>query len=248
MRFGYIATRHRTIVYRRISMRIIGVLVSACLLLCGLVLAQEKGVQKPAKSEAKVAEPEFPTPQYTNEDPTTYRHAIKSEANPFIAFQISMGTMIIELYPDLAPNHVQFTLDRVREGFYDGTIFHRVIDDFMAQGGGAEIGGAPKRVGYFLLAEFSGAPHYEGTLSMARMQDPHTASTQFFICLKRNQKTESLDGKYTVFGQLIAGYDVLQEIGSCPKEASRGGEISKPTQEIVLQKAFVCDPEGKMLR
>ena len=116
----------------------------------------------------------------------------------------------------------------------------------MIQGGDRTGAG---RAPYLLNAEFSDLSHTEGTLSMARAMDPNSASSQFFLCLERNQKTASLDGKYTVFGHLLKGYDVLHRIGSveCVPNPERRGEPSKPTEEVFLVRAYLSDMEGNEL-
>ena len=118
------------------------------------------------------------------------------------------GDVTIALRPDLAPNHVARIKELVREGFYDGIVFHRVIDGFMAQTGdptGSGMGGSGKK----LSAEFSSEPHTRGTCSMARAADPDSADSQFFICF---QESSWLDGQYTVWGQVTDGMDHVDAI------------------------------------
>ncbi len=113
----------------------------------------------------------------------------------------SKGEVTILLRPDLAPNHVARLKELVREGFYDGLVFHRVIDDFMAQGGdptGTGMGGSGKK----LKAEFTREKHVRGTCSMARSASPDSADSQFFICLA---ESPWLNGQYTVWGQVVEG-------------------------------------------
>ena len=115
------------------------------------------------------------------------------------------GTIEIELWPELAPEHVNSFVFLARDGFYDGVTFHRIIDDFMAQGGdptGTGTGGP----GYNVPAEFNDTKHVAGVLSMARAQDPNSAGSQFFIC---NADATFLDGNYTAFGKVTAGLDVV---------------------------------------
>ena len=119
------------------------------------------------------------------------------------------GRVVIELRPDLAPKHVARIKELIREGFYDGIIFHRVIPDFMAQTGdptGTGRGGSDKPD---LPAEFSSAPFERGTLGMARTSDPNSANSQFFINLA---PTPHLDGQYTVWGQVVEGMDHVDQI------------------------------------
>lgn len=118
------------------------------------------------------------------------------------------GEILIELYPDVAPNTVANFKALAGKGFYDGLIFHRVIAGFMAQGGdpfGSGMGGP----GYSIKAEFNGRPHRRGTVAMARSEDPDSAGSQFYICLAAQPH---LDGHYTVFGQVVEGMDIVDRI------------------------------------
>jgi len=119
--------------------------------------------------------------------------------------------VVIRLRPDLAPGHVARITELAREGFYDGVIFHRVIDGFMAQGGdptGTGMGGSDKPD---LRAEFSDAPHVRGTCSMARTSYPHSANSQFFICF---DEADFLDGQYTVWGEVQSG---MEHVDALPR-------------------------------
>ncbi len=170
---------------------------------------------------------------------------VRNPKNSFITIETDFGKMVLELYRDVAPSHADSFMARSRDGFYDGTIFHRIVKNFMIQGGdpeGTGRGGA----GYYLNAEFSDLPHQDGTLSMARSTDPNSASSQFFICLGRNRSTSGLDGQYTVFGQLIRGYNVLHELGSvqCVPNPGNPREVSKPVEEVVLRRAYESDAYG----
>ncbi len=174
------------------------------------------------------------------------RYPIRDENSKFVTLVTDYGNMTLELYRDVAPAHADSFLARTREGFYDNTTFFRIIDGFMIQGGDP-TGTGKGKVSYYLNAEFSDLPHQDGTLSMARSQRSiHSASTQFFICLSRNRLVTSLDGKYSIFGQLIKGYDVLHKIGSLPVEANpeRGDEVSKPLETVFLRSAYVSDSDG----
>ena len=150
--------------------------------------------------------------------------------NPEIAIETDFGTMKLELFRDVAPIHVDSMLSRIREGFYDGLIFHRIIDGFMIQGGdpkGTGTGGP----GYTLPAEFNKIKHVEGTLSMARSRDPNSAGSQFFICLA---EAAYLNGQYTNFGHLMEGYDVLQKIGKV-----QTGKADRPAKEVFIRKMTI---------
>ena len=190
-------------------------------------------------------------------------YAVRKETNKFVTIEAEypvlkttdhgdtvvteLGKMTLELYRDVAPAHADSFAARTADGFYNNTKFHRIIDGFMIQGGdpkGDGSGGA----GYNLKAEFSQLPHQDGTLSMARANDPNSASSQFFICLGRNQGTASLDGQYTVFGQLVNGFKVLHEIGKTKVVASPWGEVSQPVNPVVLKKAYLSDAAGNPLK
>jgi len=125
-----------------------------------------------------------------------------------IKIETKNGDMIIELYPDSAPNTVANFKALAGKGFYDGLKFHRVIAGFMAQGGdpdGTGMGGP----GYKVKAEFNDRKHVHGTVAMARSQDPDSAGSQFYICFA---PAPHLDGQYTIFGQVTEGLDVLDQI------------------------------------
>jgi cyclophilin family peptidyl-prolyl cis-trans isomerase len=175
----------------------------------------------------------------------TVTSPVRNADNQFVTLETKFGRMTFELYRDAAPAHADSFLARTRDGFYNNTIFHRIVNDFMIQGGNPmAVGRQP--VGYFLNAEFNDLPHRDGTLSMARASSTNSAQTQFFVCLGRNQSTKWLDGKYTNFGQLITGYDVLHRIARVPVTASKSmnGEVSEPTEEVRVTRAYVSDAQG----
>ncbi len=120
----------------------------------------------------------------------------------------TQGRVVIEMRPDLAPNHVARIKELARQNFYDGIVFHRVIDGFMAQTGcphGTGTGGSGKK----LAAEFNREPHVRGTVSMARAQSPNSADSQFFICF---DDARFLDQQYTVWGHVIEGMENVDKI------------------------------------
>jgi len=176
------------------------------------------------------------------------RYPIRDENNTFVTIQTDFGNMTLELYRDIAPAHVDSFVARTGEGFYDGTLFFRIIDGFMIQGGDPNNNGTGN-ANYYLPAEFSKMEHQTGTLSMARGRDPNSASCQFFICLARNRSTMSLDGEYTVFGQMVKGYDALAKMGKveCKANPMNPREISRPVEDVYLRKAFLSDAEGNSL-
>jgi peptidylprolyl isomerase len=137
----------------------------------------------------------------------------------------SGGDVVIRLRPDLAPGHVERISELANEGFYDGVIFHRVIDGFMAQGGdptGTGMGGSEKPD---LKAEFNAEPHVRGTCSMARAQNPDSANSQFFICF---EDAGFLDRQYTVWGEVTSGMDFVDALPKGEPPASPG-KIIKAT-------------------
>ena len=207
----------------RMTVKQFFILSLAVLFMFSYAGAQEKKVDSSATKGIKEVEKQ----SYTK----------RKADNPEIAIQTDFGTMKLELFRDVAPIHVDSMLSRIREKFYDGLIFHRVIDGFMIQGGDPKGNGAGD-AGYNLPAEFSKLKHLEGTLSMARTNDPNSASCQFFICLK---PTPHLDGQYTIFGHLMTGYDVLQKIGSV-----KTGQRDKPLEDVVIRKMYILkDIAGK---
>ena len=147
------------------------------------------------------------------------------------------GDVKIELFEDVAPNHVKRIKQLASEGKYDNVVFHRVIDGFMAQTGDVKFGNSSnddfnlRRAGTGgsdlpdLKAEFSKIPHIKGTLSMARSQDPNSANSQFFICL---EAAPHLDGQYTAFGKVIEGMEFVDNI-------KRGEPASDPDKIISLK-------------
>jgi cyclophilin family peptidyl-prolyl cis-trans isomerase len=137
----------------------------------------------------------------------------------------TQGRVVIRLRPDLAPGHVKHIKDLTREGFYDGTPFHRVIDGFMAQGGdptGTGTGGSDKPN---LKAEFSAEPHKRGTASMARSQMPDSANSQFFLCFG---DASFLDGQYTVWGEVVEGMENVDKF-------ARGEPVPEPDRIEKMQ-------------
>ena len=131
---------------------------------------------------------------------------------PRARISTTMGDMVVELWNDVAPGHVDNFTKLAGNGFYDNLIFHRIIPQFVIQGGcpeGTGTGGP----GWNVKNEFNDRQHVEGTLSMARSADPDSAGSQFFVCLGR-EHCQHLDNKYTGFGQVIEGMDVVRAIGA----------------------------------
>ena len=132
-------------------------------------------------------------------------------ADEILTLTLPTGDVVIKLRPDLAPGHVERITTLAKDGFYDGVVFHRVIDGFMAQGGdptGTGMGGSKLPD---LKAEFNAEPHVRGTCSMARSQNPNSANSQFFICFG---DARFLDEQYTVWGNVIEG---MEHVDALPK-------------------------------
>ncbi len=142
-----------------------------------------------------------------------------------LTLTLPAGDVVIKLRPDLAPGHVERITQLAKDGFYDGVVFHRVIDGFMAQGGdptGTGMGGSKLPD---LKAEFNAEPHVRGTCSMARSSNPNSANSQFFICF---DDARFLDNQYTVWGNVISGMENVDALpkGEPPREP---GKIIKAT-------------------
>jgi len=170
-------------------------------------------------------------------------------ANTLVTLQTDMGDIEIKFLYDKAPKHIENFVDLAASGFYDGTMFHRVIPGFMIQGGdpqtkkpedpthpygtgGNVVGGKEVR----LKAEFNDVSHKRGIVSMARSSDPNYASSQFFIVLK---DSPFLDGQYSAFGEVVAGMDVADKIAAVPR-----GAHDRPTTPVHIRKAVIAQPKG----
>ncbi|MBP5638596.1 MAG: peptidylprolyl isomerase [Victivallales bacterium] len=141
------------------------------------------------------------------------------------------GRVIIELLPKVAPKHVARIKELVRQGFYDGIVFHRVIEGFMAQTGdptGTGMGGSGKK----LVAEFNNEPHVRGTVSMARAMDPNSADSQFFICF---EDARFLDRQYTVWGKVTSGMEFVDLIKK--GDSNNNGIVRGPDKIVKMQVA-----------
>jgi peptidylprolyl isomerase len=142
------------------------------------------------------------------------------------------GRITIKLRPDLAPKHVAQIKTLTRRGFYDGIVFHRVIEGFMVQTGDPTGTGAGKSDLPNLPAEFSSEPFLRGTVGMARSAAPNSANSQFFICFA---KSSFLDNQYTVFGEVVSGMDVVDKIKKGSK--ADNGSVSGPDKIVKMQLA-----------
>ncbi len=142
-------------------------------------------------------------------------------AQEIAVIETKFGKIEMELFADKAPGHVKNFKDLAKKGFYDITIFHRVIPGFMIQGGDPNTKSDDRAThgmggpGHSIQAEFNDTPHKRGILSMARSQDPNSAGSQFFIVVK---KSSFLDGKYTAFGKVLSGMAVADQIVNAPRD------------------------------
>lgn len=154
--------------------------------------------------------------------------------------ETKFGNITLKFSPDVAPGHVKNFTDLAKKGTYDGTTFHRVIPGFMIQGGDPNSKSPDKKThgmggpGYTIKAEFNDKPHKRGALSMARAQNPDSAGSQFFICVK---DSAFLDRQYTVFGEVESGIEVVDKIVSQPRDPN-----DNPNERVEMKVKIV---EGK---
>tara|TARA_B100000989_G_scaffold109670_1_gene80471 strand:- start:315 stop:875 length:561 start_codon:yes stop_codon:yes gene_type:complete len=166
----------------------------------------------------------------------------KTMENTKITIQLKNGDVLVELFNDIAPNHVKRIIELSKQGKYDGVAFHRVIDGFMAQTGDVKHGNMKDNFNATLVgtggsdlpdlkAEFSDVPHERGILSMARSQNPNSANSQFFICF---DKHPHLDRQYTVFGKVISGMEFVDKI---KKGGPGSGAVDNPDfiEKIIIE-------------
>lgn len=162
-----------------------------------------------------------------------------AEAPPKAVIETKFGNMELEFYPQKAPKHVENFIKLAKSGFYDGTIFHRVIPKFMIQGGDPNTKGEDKSKygmggpGHNVKAEFNDTPHTRGILSMARSRHPDSAGSQFFIMV--NTATH-LDGKYTAFGKVVKGMEVADQIVA-QKRDNRDNPLERIEMKIKVMEA-----------
>ena len=173
----------------------------------------------------------------------------KPDAEKEVAvIKTKFGEMVIEFWPDVAPKTVDNFKKLAKQKFYDGTSFHRIVKGFMIQGGDPLTKDAANASrfgtgdpGYKIKAEFNSRKHERGVLSMARSRDPDSAGSQFFVCLG---DASFLDNKYTAFGKVIKGLDVLDKIGATPVSRSGSGETSKPNTRVTLESVKVVPADS----
>jgi peptidyl-prolyl cis-trans isomerase B (cyclophilin B) len=169
-------------------------------------------------------------------------------SNEVAVIKTSEGEMVVQFWTDAAPNTIENFKKLAREGFYDGTIFHRIVKGFMIQGGDPNSKDPAKEnsygeggPGYKIKAEFNDHSHERGVIAMARSSDPDSAGSQFFICLV---PVPRLDHQYTTFGKLIKGADVLEKIGDTPVTRNPSGENSKPTKRVVIESIKIAPADS----
>lgn len=204
---------------RRVSALIVILVLPAVFSFCG----EEKGSAGGKKEIGKMSEP-----SQEGQSASGKKAIIKTRH----------GEIVIRLFPDVAPKHVASFEKLVSEGFFNGTIFHRVIPNFMIQGGDPLTKDPSKRQqygtggpGYTIPAEFSDRHHVRGTISAARSQDPNSAGSQFFICVA---PASWLDGQYTVFGEVESGLEVVDKIVSEPRD-NRDNPLDRVEMTITLE-------------
>ncbi len=158
--------------------------------------------------------------------------AVAAGPEDTLYLDLKNGRVVIELYPEIAPKHVERIKALARQGFYNGVVFHRVIEGFMAQTGdptGTGMGGSDLPD---LKAEFSDTKHVRGTLSMARSADPDSANSQFFICFTA---APFLDGQYTAFGRVVSGMEFVDAIKR--GDDANNGQVANPDKIVKMQVA-----------
>ncbi len=179
------------------------------------------------------------------------KEAKKEENKPTVStndvavIKTSLGEMVLEFWPDVAPKTVENFKTLAGKGFYDGTCFHRVLKDFMVQGGDPLTKDDSKASrwgtgdpGYKIKAEFNERSHTRGVISMARSQDPDSAGSQFFLV---HGNATFLDRQYTAFGKLIKGDDVLEKIATTPCTAGGDGAPSRPVTKVTVESIKIVD-------
>jgi peptidyl-prolyl cis-trans isomerase B (cyclophilin B) len=174
--------------------------------------------------------------------------ASTNSQNEVAVIKTSEGDMVVEFWTDAAPATIENFKKLAKQGFYNGTIFHRIVKGFMIQGGDPNSKDPNKEAkygeggpGYKIKAEFNDHSHERGVISMARDPDPDSAGSQFFICLA---PVTRLDHQYTTFGKLIKGDDVLTKIGDTPVTRNSMGENSKPTKRVTIEKIDIVPADS----
>jgi peptidyl-prolyl cis-trans isomerase B (cyclophilin B) len=173
---------------------------------------------------------------------TFNKQEIQTMEQTTATIETKFGEITLKFFPEVAPNHVNSFIELAKDGFYDGTTFHRIVPGFVIQGGDPNTKSDDKSrhgmggPGFTLKAEFSKLPHKRGSLSMARAANPHSAGSQFFICVA---DAPFLDGEYTIFGEVVEGMDVVDKIVSQPKD-----QRDNPIERVEM-KVKIVGPEEK---
>ena len=189
----------------------------------------------PADTAAKPAPAKQPEAKPKTEEPVDPKAPYKNVQlapgdKPRVVMETTFGKIVLELWPEVAPNHVKSFVHLVRSGFYDSLTIHRVSPGFVIQGGDP-AGNGSGGPGYTVPAEFSPAlKHEDGILSMARTPDPNSAGSQFFIMLG---KAPSLDGQYSIFGKVVEGLDVVHKIEKTPVQRER------PLTPVIMTRVYL---------
>lgn len=192
-----------------------------------LAKTQTKSLGKSETKGLKASETKKLSVSPTRAKKIKHSYMVKDAENALL-LKLKDGDVVIEMFPDAAPNHVARIKELVRAGFYNGLKFHRVIDGFMAQTGcpyGNGTGGSGRK----LKAEFNTRPHKRGTVSMARSMFPDSADSQFFICFA---DCDWLNGQYTVWGEVTSG---MEHVDNIKKGSGGNGEVSNPDEIISLE-------------
>lgn len=206
------------------------------LLLCIPMMAFAQATTATQKISAKTEKPTEVKKEMT-ETPN------ENSVNPKVVLHTSMGDITLELYADKAPKTVENFLQYVKDGFYDGTIFHRIINNFMVQGGGftKDLRQKPTRATIHNEAN-NGLSNMNGTIAMARTSDPHSATAQFFINIVDNKRLDYVSDQnpstwgYCVFGKVVEGMDIVEKIKAVPTGAQGPFSSDVPTTTIVIDK------------
>lgn len=195
------------------------------------------GEETPPPSAESAAESVTQREQGVTEQPKETTPEEKGAQEESAVIETQWGKIVLRFFEEDAPGHVANFKKLTKEGFYDGTTFHRVIPGFMIQGGDPlskddnRMNDGTGGPGYTIKAEFNSRPHLRGTLSMARSNDPNSAGSQFFICVA---PAPFLDGKYTVFGEVVEGMEVADQIVNLPRDPR-----DNPLQPAVMKKVYL---------
>ena len=212
-------------------------LLALFLLVPAAAFAQTTTPAKPAATKPAAAKPAIKAATKATEKPAAATAAATSNK---VLVKTSLGDITLELYPDKAPKSVENFLGYVKSGFYDGTLFHRVIAGFMIQGGGfgKDLRQKPTKAPIAIESK-NGLSNVRGSLAMARTMDPNSATAQFFINTVDNQRLDyagDANPGYAVFGKVIAGLDVVDKIRAVPTGAQGPFRSDVPTTPVVIEK------------